>query len=279
MTHATEIVDFRYQVELRGIALMTAQEEIALAIKIKAGDQAARQAFVERNLRLVPRIAGRFQGCGMDMDDLIQEGNIGLMKAVERWDHTKGFKFSTYAVWWIMQSIQRNLNLKGKQIRLPENLARKAQGIKRATEKLTNSDGREPTYEEIAEAAGVSMTDVKKLYPLVQTPLYMDAFRKQDFEDTVDLKSYIPDDQAVDPEESAEAAALREQLERLMKELTPREEEILKLRMGWNGADPKSLAEVGTIYKLSRERIRQIEVKALNRLRSPRRARTVKDFY
>jgi RNA polymerase primary sigma factor len=254
-----------YLREIGSIPLITPKEEIKLAARIKKGDKDARAHMIKANLRLVVKIAHDYSNLGMPLLDLISEGNIGLMKAVERFDPKKGAKLSTYAAWWIKQSIKRSLANQAKTIRLPVHLVDKISKMKRAAMKLSEQFGREPTDAELAEVVGLPVAKVAQLRSISVRPASLDAPIGDD--DTTEFSEIVGDENAATPFELLRDKALRQDITDVLEELEPREAEILTLRFGLDGNKPKTLEDVGRQFKVTRERIRQIQNIALHKLR------------
>ncbi|MGD0058836.1 MAG: RNA polymerase sigma factor RpoD/SigA [Verrucomicrobiia bacterium] len=254
-----------YLREIGQIALLTPQDEIRLAARIKKGDKAARAQMIKANLRLVVKIAHDYSNFGLPLLDLISEGNIGLMKAVERFDPKKGGKLSTYAAWWIKQSIKRALANQAKTIRLPVHLVDKISKMKRAGHKLSEQLGREPTDQELADVLGVTRAKVAQLRTISVRPASLDAPIGDD--DATEFSEIVGDDAALTPFELLRDKTLRQEVRDILEELDPREAEILTLRFGLDGSKPKTLEEVGRKFKVTRERVRQIQNIALTKLR------------
>jgi RNA polymerase primary sigma factor len=254
-----------YLREIGNISLLTPKEEIQLAAKIKKGDKAARAQMIKANLRLVVKIAHDYSNLGMPLLDLISEGNIGLMKAVERFDPKKGAKLSTYAAWWIKQSIKRALANQAKTIRLPVHLVDKISKMKRAAMKLSEKLGREPTDAELAEIVDMPVAKVAQLRTISVRPASLDAPIGDD--DTTEFSEIVGDENAATPFEMLRDKALRQDITEILTELEPREAEILTLRFGLDGNKPKTLEDVGRKFRVTRERIRQIQNIALHKLR------------
>ncbi len=265
-----------YLKDIGKVPLLTADEEIALAKRMEEGDEEAKKILSEANLRLVVSIAKRYVGRGMQFLDLIQEGNLGLMKAVEKFDYTKGFKFSTYATWWIRQAITRAIADQARTIRIPVHMVETINKQGRATRQLLQRLGREPSPEEIAEYLGVSVERVREIQKIAQDPVSLETPIGE--EEDSHLGDFIEDDKALSPSEQAEAKMLKEQLIQVLNTLTPREEKVLRLRYGLDDSHPRTLEEVGREFNVTRERIRQIEAKALRKLRHPNRLKKLKDF-
>ncbi|MGD1018907.1 MAG: RNA polymerase sigma factor RpoD/SigA [Verrucomicrobiia bacterium] len=254
-----------YLREIGQIALLTPKDEIRLAARIKKGDKAARAQMIKANLRLVVKIAHDYSNFGLPLLDLISEGNIGLMKAVERFDPKKGGKLSTYAAWWIKQSIKRALANQAKTIRLPVHLVDKISKMKRAGHKLSEQLGREPTDQELADVLGVTRAKVAQLRTISVRPASLDAPIGDD--DATEFSEIVGDDAALTPFELLRDKTLRQEVRDILEELEPREAEILTLRFGLDGSKPKTLEEVGRKFKVTRERVRQIQNIALTKLR------------
>ncbi len=254
-----------YLREIGQIPLLTPQDEIRLAARIKKGDKAARAQMIKANLRLVVKIAHDYSNFGLPLLDLISEGNIGLMKAVERFDPKKGGKLSTYAAWWIKQSIKRALANQAKTIRLPVHLVDKISKMKRAGHKLSEQLGREPTDQELADVLGVTRAKVAQLRTISVRPASLDAPIGDD--DATEFSEIVGDEAALTPIELLRDKTLRQEVRDILEELDPREAEILTLRFGLDGSKPKTLEEVGRKFKVTRERVRQIQNIALTKLR------------
>jgi len=254
-----------YLREIGQIPLLTPQDEIRLAARIKRGDKAARAQMIKANLRLVVKIAHDYSNFGLPLLDLISEGNIGLMKAVERFDPKKGGKLSTYAAWWIKQSIKRALANQAKTIRLPVHLVDKISKMKRAGHKLSEQLGREPTDQELADVLGVTRAKVAQLRTISVRPASLDAPIGDD--DATEFSEIVGDEAALTPFELLRDKTLRQEVRDILEELDPREAEILTLRFGLDGSKPKTLEEVGRKFKVTRERVRQIQNIALTKLR------------
>jgi RNA polymerase primary sigma factor len=254
-----------YLREIGQIALLTPKDEIRLAARIKKGDKAARAQMIKANLRLVVKIAHDYSNFGLPLLDLISEGNIGLMKAVERFDPKKGGKLSTYAAWWIKQSIKRALANQAKTIRLPVHLVDKISKMKRAGHKLSEQLGREPTDQELADVLGVTRAKVAQLRTISIRPASLDAPIGDD--DATEFSEIVGDEAALTPFELLRDKTLRQEVRDILEELEPREAEILTLRFGLDGSKPKTLEEVGRKFKVTRERVRQIQNIALTKLR------------
>jgi len=265
-----------YLKEIGRVQLLTPEEEVELAKRMAEGDQSARQRLAESNLRLVVSIAKRYVGRGMHFLDLIQEGNLGLIKAVEKFDYTKGFKFSTYATWWIRQAITRAIADQARTIRIPVHMVETINKVKKVSAQLLHENGHEPTVEEIAEAMDISEDKVREIMRVAQEPVSLETPIGE--EEDSHLGDFIPDEDAQVPAEAAYQSLLREQLSEVLSTLTPREEKVLRLRFGLEDGRPRTLEEVGKEFNVTRERIRQIEAKALRKLRHPSRSKRLKDF-
>lgn len=265
-----------YLKDIGQVPLLTSEEEIVLAEKMAKGDQAAKDRLSEANLRLVVSIAKRYVGRGMQFLDLIQEGNLGLMKAVEKFDYKKGFKFSTYATWWIRQSITRAIADQARTIRIPVHMVETINKTGRVTRQLMQTLGREPTPAEIAKEMNIPEEKVIEIQKIAQDPVSLETPIGE--EEDSHLGDFIEDNTAASPAEKAEAKMLREQLLQVLDTLTPRENEVLLMRYGLRDGRPKTLEEVGKEFNVTRERIRQIEAKALRKLRHPNRTKKLKDY-
>ncbi|MHC5269708.1 RNA polymerase sigma factor RpoD [Enterococcus sp. LJL98] len=265
-----------YLKEIGRVSLLTADEEVALALKIEEGDQQAKQDLAEANLRLVVSIAKRYVGRGMQFLDLIQEGNMGLMKAVEKFDHRKGFKFSTYATWWIRQAITRAIADQARTIRIPVHMVETINKLIRIQRQLLQDLGREPTPEEIGAEMDLPTEKVREILKIAQEPVSLETPIGE--EDDSHLGDFIEDKDATSPAEHAAYELLKEQLEDVLDTLTDREENVLRLRFGIDDGRTRTLEEVGKVFGVTRERIRQIEAKALRKLRHPSRSKQLKDF-
>ena len=265
-----------YLKEIGKVDLLSAEEEVALAERIEQGDREARRILSNANLRLVVSIAKRYVGRGMAFLDLIQEGNLGLLKAVEKFDCSKGFKFSTYATWWIRQAITRAIADQARTIRIPVHMVETINKIMRTTRSLTQELGRDPTTAEVAAKMEMTEERVIEILKIAQDPVSLETPIGE--EEDSHLGDFIPDEDALAPEEMASFMLLREQLFDVLDTLTDRESKVLILRFGLQDGRPRTLEEVGEIFKVTRERIRQIEAKALRKLRHPTRSKKLKDF-
>ena len=265
-----------YLKEIGSIPLLSPEEEQELAKRKSLGDSEAGRRLVEANLRLVVSIAKRYTGRGMSFLDLVQEGNIGLMKAVEKFDYQKGFKFSTYATWWIRQSITRAIADQARTIRIPVHMVETINKLTRVSRILLQENGREPTPEEIAAAMEVDVARVREIQKIAQDPVSLETPIGE--EEDSHLGDFIEDDKTQTPSDSVSFIMLKEQLLSVLDTLTPREEKVLRLRYGIDDGKPRTLEEVGKEFNVTRERIRQIEAKALRKLRHPSRSRRLKDF-
>ena len=265
-----------YLREIGRIPLLTFDEELDLAKKVLKGDEEAKQKLAESNLRLVVSIAKKYVGRGMLFLDLIQEGNMGLIKAVEKFDYTKGFKFSTYATWWIRQAITRAIADQARTIRIPVHMVETINKLIRTSRHLLQQLGREPTPEEIANEMEIPVEKVIEIQKIAQDPVSLETPIGE--EDDSHLGDFIQDDDSPAPQDSAAYTMLREQLEEVMNTLTPREAKVLKLRFGLEDGKSRTLEEVGREFQVTRERIRQIEAKALRKLRHPSRSKKLRDY-
>ena len=268
-----------YLKEIGRVPLLSPEEETELALKIQAGGpdgEKAKQRLSEANLRLVVSIAKRYVGRGMQFLDLIQEGNLGLIKAVEKFDHTKGFKFSTYATWWIRQAITRAIADHGRNIRIPVHLVESINRVKKTAGDLLHKNGREPTVEEIAAALDMEPDKVRELLQLSQEPISLETPVGE--EEDAHLEDFIRDDEAGVPADEAGRQLLRRELMNVLKSLTPREERVIALRFGLEDGRARTLEELGREFNVTRERVRQIEAKALRKLRHPSRAKRLRDY-
>lgn len=265
-----------YLKEIGKVPLLDAEKELEIAEKMANGDEQAKQMLIEANLRLVVSIAKRYVGKGMFFLDLIQEGNLGLMKAVEKFDYTKGYKFSTYATWWIRQAITRAIADQARTIRIPVHMVETIHKVSRYQRQLLQELGHEATPEEVAEKIGMSPEKVREIMKIAQDPVSLETPIGE--EEDSHLGDFIPDDDSPAPQDAASYAMLREQIKEVLHTLTPREEHVLKLRYGLNDGRTHTLEEVGKEFNITRERIRQIEAKALRKLRHPSRSKRLKDF-
>jgi RNA polymerase primary sigma factor len=265
-----------YLKEIGRVDLLSAEEEISLAERIEEGDEEAKRRLAEANLRLVVSIAKRYVGRGMLFLDLIQEGNMGLIKAVEKFDYRKGFKFSTYATWWIRQAITRAIADQARTIRIPVHMVETINKLIRVQRQLLQDLGREPSPEEIAEDMDLTPDKVREILKIAQEPVSLETPIGE--EDDSHLGDFIEDQDATSPSEHAAYELLKEQLEDVLDTLTDREENVLRLRFGLDDGRTRTLEEVGKVFGVTRERIRQIEAKALRKLRHPSRSKRLKDF-
>lgn len=265
-----------YLKEIGRVPLLTPEEEIELATRMEQGDEEARKRLAEANLRLVVSIAKRYVGRGMQFLDLIQEGNLGLIKAVEKFDHTKGFKFSTYATWWIRQAITRAIADQARTIRIPVHMVETINKVKKVTSQLLHKNGHDPSADEIAAELDMPVDKVREIMRVAQEPVSLETPIGE--EEDSHLGDFIPDDDAPAPAEAASHTLLKEQLSDVLSTLTPREEKVLRLRFGLEDGRSRTLEEVGKEFNVTRERIRQIEAKALRKLRHPSRSKRLKDF-
>ncbi|MEG1782788.1 MAG: RNA polymerase sigma factor RpoD [Oscillospiraceae bacterium] len=265
-----------YLKEIGSFPLLTLDEEIELAESILQGDEKAKKCLAEANLRLVVSIAKRYVGRGMLFLDLIQEGNLGLIKAVEKFDHTKGFKFSTYATWWIRQAITRAIADQARTIRIPVHMVETINKVKKVQSQLLHKNGQEPSVEDLAEELDMPQDKVREILKVAQEPISLESPIGE--EEDSHLGDFIPDYDAPVPEEAATHTLLKEQLNEVLGTLTPREAKVLSLRFGIEDGRPRTLEEVGKEFNVTRERIRQIEAKALRKLRHPSRNKKLKDF-
>ncbi|HOJ92279.1 MAG TPA: RNA polymerase sigma factor RpoD [Dictyoglomaceae bacterium] len=264
-----------YLKEIGKIPLLTPEEEVELAKRVEQGDEEAKKKLIEANLRLVVSVAKRYIGRGLLFLDLIQEGNLGLIKAVEKFDWRKGYKFSTYATWWIRQAITRAIADQARTIRIPVHMVETMNKIHKVTRQLTQELGRKPTEEEIAEKSGLPVERIREISMMGQEPLSLEMPVGEDEDnhlaDFVENKGLSPADVSIQK-------SLKKDIEELLNELSEREREILKLRFGLEDNQPRTLEEVGKLFNVTRERIRQIEAKALRRLRHPSRSKKIKDY-
>ena len=265
-----------YLKEIGNVPLLTTEQEVELAKRVEAGDEEAKTQLTEANLRLVVSIAKKYVGRGMPFLDLIQEGNMGLMKAVDKFDYTKGYKFSTYATWWIRQAITRGIADTGRTIRVPVHMVETINKTLRMTRTLLQELGREPTPEEVAERLNVSVSRVREVLKISRDPVSLDTPIGE--EDDSHLGDFIEDDSALSPADSAAFSMLRAELATALESLTDRERQVVKLRFGLEDGRARTLEEVGKEFNVTRERIRQIEAKALRKLRHPSRSKRLKDF-
>ena len=265
-----------YLKEIGRVPLLTPEEEVELATHMDAGDPWARKRLSEANLRLVVSIAKRYVGRGMQFLDLIQEGNLGLIKAVEKFDHTKGFKFSTYATWWIRQAITRAIADQARTIRIPVHMVETINKVKKVSSQLLHKNGHEPSVEEVSFELDMPVDKVREIMRISQEPVSLETPIGE--EEDSHLGDFIPDDDAPAPAEAASHTLLREQLGEVLSTLTDREEKVLRLRFGLEDGRSRTLEEVGKEFSVTRERIRQIEAKALRKLRHPSRSKKLKDF-
>ena len=266
----------QYLKEIGNYPLLSIEEEIELAKKIENGDDTAKQTLAESNLRLVVSIAKRYVGRGLSFLDLIQEGNLGLIKAVEKFDYTKGYKFSTYATWWIRQAITRSIADQSRTIRIPVHMSEVINKTYRVSRSLLQELGREPTEQELAKAMNLPIEKIREILKVSADPISLDTPIGE--EDDSHLGDFIKDDTIVGPEEAAAYAVLQDQISRLLDTLTEREQRVLTLRFGLRDGRTRTLEEVGKEFNVTRERIRQIEAKALRKLRHPSRARMLKGY-
>ena len=265
-----------YLKEIGKVDLLSPDEEIELAKRMLEGDEKAKKRLAEANLRLVVSIAKRYVGRGMLFLDLIQEGNLGLIKAVEKFDYTKGYKFSTYATWWIRQAITRAIADQARTIRIPVHMVETINKVIRVSRQLLQELGHDPSPEEIADEMGIPADKVREIMKIAQEPVSLETPIGE--EEDSHLGDFIPDDDAPEPAEVASFTLLKEQLVEVLKTLTPREEKVLRLRFGIEDGRTRTLEEVGKEFNVTRERIRQIEAKALRKLRHPSRSKKLKDF-
>ncbi|HHX67782.1 MAG TPA: RNA polymerase sigma factor RpoD [Gallicola sp.] len=265
-----------YLKEIGKIPLLTAEEEVDLAKRMEAGDNYAKKRLAETNLRLVVSIAKRYVGRGMQFLDLIQEGNLGLMKAVEKFDYKRGFKFSTYATWWIRQAITRAIADQARTIRIPVHMVETINKLVRIERQLIQELGRDPTNEEIAKEMGIEVEKVREVRKIAQEPVSLETPIGE--EEDSHLGDFIEDETAIAPDEAANFTMLREQLNEILGTLNDRKRKVLELRFGLTDGTPRTLEEVGKEFNVTRERIRQIEAKALRKLKHPSRSQKLKDF-
>ena len=265
-----------YLKEIGKVPLLTPEEEMELAVRVSAGDEEAKRRMTEANLRLVVSIAKRYVGRGMLFLDLIQEGNLGLIKAVEKFDYTKGYKFSTYATWWIQQAITRAIADQARTIRIPVHMVETINKVIRVSRQLLQELGHDPTPNEISAEMGMPVEKVREILKIAQEPVSLETPIGE--EEDSHLGDFIPDEDASEPSEVASFSLLREQLEEVLDTLTPREKKVLELRFGMADGHSRTLEEVGKEFNVTRERIRQIEAKALRKLRHPSRSKKLRDF-
>ena len=265
-----------YLKEIGKVPLLSAEEEIELAKRMEAGDEMAKKKLAESNLRLVVSIAKRYVGRGMLFLDLIQEGNLGLLKAVEKFDYRKGYKFSTYATWWIRQAITRAIADQARTIRIPVHMVETINKVTRVSRDLLQKLGREPLPEEVGEVMGLPKERVQEIMKIAQEPVSLETPIGE--EEDSHLGDFIQDESIPTPVEATNQTLLHEQLDEVVSTLTEREQRVIKLRFGWDDGRPRTLEEVGKEFNVTRERIRQIEAKALRKLRHPNRSRKLKDF-
>ena len=265
-----------YLKEIGKVPLLTPEEEMELAVRVSAGDEEAKRRMTEANLRLVVSIARRYVGRGMVLLDLIQEGNLGLIKAVEKFDYTKGYKFSTYATWWIRQAITRSIADQGRTIRIPVHMVETINKTIRVSRQLLQELGHDPSAEEIAKEMGMPAEKVRDILRIAQEPVSMETPIGE--EEDSHLGDFIPDEDASEPSEVASFSLLREQLEEVLDTLTPREKKVLELRFGIVDGRTRTLEEVGKEFNVTGEHIRQIEAKALRKLRHPSRSKKLRDY-
>ncbi len=265
-----------YLKEIGKVDLLTAEEEVSIAKRIEEGDETARQELIEANLRLVVSIAKKYVGRGLLFLDLIQEGNVGLMKAVEKFDYTKGYKFSTYATWWIRQAITRAIADQARTIRIPVHMVETINKLIRVSRQLLQELGREPTPEEIGEEMDLSSDKVREIMKISQEPVSLETPIGE--EEDSNLGDFIEDEDAPAPANAASYSLLKEQIDQVLDSLTDREKRVLELRFGIEDGRPRTLEEVGKEFGVTRERIRQIESKALRKLRHPTRSKKLRDY-
>ena len=265
-----------YLKDIGKVPLLSAEEEIELAKRMEAGDEMAKKKLAESNLRLVVSIAKRYVGRGMLFLDLIQEGNLGLLKAVEKFDYRKGYKFSTYATWWIRQAITRAIADQARSIRIPVHMVETINKVTRVSRDLLQKLGREPLPEEVGEVMGLPKERVQEIMKIAQEPVSLETPIGE--EEDSHLGDFIQDESIPTPVEATNQTLLHEQLDEVVSTLTEREQRVIKLRFGWDDGRPRTLEEVGKEFNVTRERIRQIEAKALRKLRHPNRSRKLKDF-
>ena len=266
----------KYLQEIGKEELITVEEEVELAQRIKKGDQEALEKLTKANLRFVVSVAKQYQNQGLSLPDLINEGNLGLIKAVDKFDYTKGFKFSTYATWWIRQAITRAIADQARTIRIPVHMVETINKVKKTNSQLLHKNGRDPTAEEIAEVLDMPVDKVREIMRVAQDPVSLETPIGE--EEDSHLGDFIPDDDAPAPADAASATLLKEELAHVLKTLTPREERVLSMRFGLTDGHPHTLEEVGKEFNVTREPIRQIEAKALRKLRPPTRSKTLRDY-
>ncbi len=265
-----------YLKDIGRVPLLSPEEEIDLAIRISNDDKEAKEILTKANLRLVVSIAKRYVGRGMMFLDLIQEGNLGLIKAVDKFDHTKGFKFSTYATWWIRQAITRAIADQGRTIRIPVHMVETINKVKKTSNMLLHRDGKDPSPEDIAKELGMPTDKVRDILRISQEPVSLETPIGE--EEDSHLGDFIPDEDALSPADAAAMTFLKAKVNEVLETLTPREAEVLRLRFGLRDGTPQTLEEVGKAFNVTRERIRQIEAKALRKLRHPSRSKHLKDL-